>query len=41
MDDTLESKAALYALGTLTQNEARSFEVSLEELDGATRAELQ
>ncbi len=41
MDDTLESKAALYALGTLTQNEARSFEVSLEELDDATRAELQ
>ena len=41
MDDTLESKAALYALGTLTQNEARSFEESLEELDDARRAELQ
>lgn len=41
MDDSLELKAALYALGTLTQNEARNFEESLEDVDEATRAELQ
>ena len=41
MDDSLELKAALYALGTLTQNEARNFEESLEDADEVTRAELQ
>ncbi len=41
MDDTLELKAALYALGTLTQNEARNFAESLEDVAEASRAELQ
>jgi anti-sigma factor ChrR (cupin superfamily) len=41
IDEELELKATLHALGTMTQNEARAFEESLEDLDAANQSELE
>ena len=41
IDEDLELKATLHALGTLTQNEAHAFEESLEDLPAGSQTELE